>query len=141
MKDFDKILAERSVVEGLNQWDALMEDARRRKNRAVDGEPPGRPPHTLGADQLYTAHLTPFLQSAATELQGRLDTTQQENHGTMQTIEMQRAEIERLVAGLEGVVKDVEGSISALTAHDPGNGVAGLRDEAWKMEQEVAATK
>lgn len=42
-RDFEKILEERSVIEGLNQWDALIEDARRRKNRAVEGESPGRP--------------------------------------------------------------------------------------------------
>jgi Nnf1 len=43
LKDFEKILEERSVIEGLNQWDTLVEDARRRKNRAVEGESPGRP--------------------------------------------------------------------------------------------------
>lgn len=37
-RDFEKILEERNVVEGLNQWDTLVDDARRRKNRAVDGE-------------------------------------------------------------------------------------------------------
>jgi kinetochore protein NNF1 len=37
-RDFEKILQERNVVEGLNQWDALIDDARRRKNRAVDGD-------------------------------------------------------------------------------------------------------
>jgi kinetochore protein NNF1 len=140
-KDFEKIMGERSVIEGLNQWDALMEDARRRKNRAIDGEQPGRPPHTLAGDELYTAHLIPFLQTASNELQGRLDATQQENQNIMRTIEVQRAEIEKLVAGLEGVVQDIEGSIAALNVNDHNSGVASLRDEAWKMEQEVAASK
>lgn len=42
-RDFEKILAERSVVEGLNQWDMHIDDARRRKNRSVEGEEPSRP--------------------------------------------------------------------------------------------------
>lgn len=43
VRDFDKILSERSVIEGLNQWDTLVDEARRRKNRAVEGEEPSRP--------------------------------------------------------------------------------------------------
>jgi kinetochore protein NNF1 len=42
-RDFDKILQERHVVEGLNQWDTMVDEARRRKNRAVEGEMPARP--------------------------------------------------------------------------------------------------
>lgn len=42
-RDFEKILEERQVVEGLNQWDNMIEEARRRKHRAVEGEMPERP--------------------------------------------------------------------------------------------------
>ncbi len=139
-KDFEKILEERSVIEGLNQWDALIEDARRRKNRAVEGESPGRPPHTLTADELYTAHLTPFLQEAVTELESKLQSTQRDNHQTMQTIEAQREEIERLVSGLEGVVKDVEGGIDAMNSGDA-NRMVDLRTDTWQMEQQVTASR
>ena len=139
-KDFEKILEERSVIEGLNQWDALIEDARRRKNRAVEGESPGRPPHTLTADELYTAHLTPFLQEAAIELESRLQNTQRENQQRMQIIEAQRAEIEQLVAGLEGVVSDIEGSIEAMNTGAP-NGLGELRNDTWQMEQELSMSR
>lgn len=42
-RDFEKILEERQVIEGLNQWDNMIEDARSRKNRSVEGEMPDRP--------------------------------------------------------------------------------------------------
>lgn len=43
IRDFDKIMEERQVVEGLNQWDSMIEDARKRKHRAIDGDTPERP--------------------------------------------------------------------------------------------------
>ena len=55
-----------------------------------------------------------------------------------QRIDAQAAEIERLVAGLEGVVKDIEHSIDAMNADGP-NAMAGLRNDTWQMDQEVAA--
>lgn len=42
MRDFEKILEERQIVEGLNQWDNMIEEARGRKNRGVEGEEPAR---------------------------------------------------------------------------------------------------
>jgi kinetochore protein NNF1 len=42
-REFDAILHERNVVEGLNEWDSRIEDARRRLNRGVDGEQRARP--------------------------------------------------------------------------------------------------
>lgn len=41
-RDFEKILGERQAVEGLNQWDNVIEEGLRRKNRAVEGEMPAR---------------------------------------------------------------------------------------------------
>jgi kinetochore protein NNF1 len=43
MREFEIILNERGVVEGLNQWDSIADEARTRMNRAVQGEDPGRP--------------------------------------------------------------------------------------------------
>lgn len=43
LREFDAVLQERGVVEGLNEWDARIEDARRRLRRGVEGEGPGRP--------------------------------------------------------------------------------------------------
>ena len=43
LRDFDQVLEDRHVVEGLNQWESMIEEARRRKDRAVEGEIPERP--------------------------------------------------------------------------------------------------
>ncbi|RMZ85279.1 hypothetical protein DV738_g173, partial [Chaetothyriales sp. CBS 135597] len=140
-RDFDKILEERSVVEGLNQWDALLEDARRRRDRSTTGEPPARPMHSLSADELYTARLTPFLQQAHTELQGKLGESQRENERMMSTIRQQQQDIESLMSKLEAVVKDLEGSVEAMTGGDEENTAQALKRDLWTIEQEVTATK
>lgn len=150
-RDFEKILEERAVVDGLNQWDALMDEARRRKHRAIDAEEPGRPYvplrwgndcmltirrlHTLSADELYAAHTAPFLQQTSIEFDNKLRATQQNNLHMVDTITAQRAEIEQLLGSLENVVRDIEGSVDAM------EGVDGLKKEVWDMEQEVAATR
>ncbi|KIW92011.1 uncharacterized protein Z519_06993 [Cladophialophora bantiana CBS 173.52] len=140
MRDFEKILEERQVISGLNQWDSMIDEARRRKNRGVEGEMPARPLHTLSATELYTAHFTPYLQQATEELNARLQKSQQENAAMRDTIQEQRGEIERLLAGLEYAVKDIEGSVEAMRTNEQ-SGCNGLRDELWQMEQEVAATR
>ena len=40
--EFGAILRERNVVEGLNTWDGVVDEARRRCNVSVDGESVGR---------------------------------------------------------------------------------------------------
>jgi kinetochore protein NNF1 len=91
-------------------------------------------PHTLSADELHTAYLTPYLQQATTMLEERVRSTQAENGVLMQRITDQRAEMEALVGGLEGVVADLEGSVEAM------GGVDGLRAEIWEMDGEVQAS-
>ena len=125
--------------EGLNQWDALIEDARRRRDRST-GEGPGRPMHTLSGEELYTAHLTPFMQHASTELEGRLRDTQQDNQNMMESIRKQREEIQMIINGLEGVVKDVESSVEAMEFTDE-MGIHSLKSEVWALEQDVAAAR
>ncbi|KEF59560.1 uncharacterized protein A1O9_04405 [Exophiala aquamarina CBS 119918] len=139
-RDFEKILGERQVVEGLNQWDNMIEEARRRKHRAVEGEEPTRPMHTLSADELYTAHLAPYFQQATADLNSKLQRTQQENVQMMATIDQQRAEIERLLSGLDTAVKDIEDSVKAMQSHEEA-GVSGLRTDVWQMEHEVALAR
>ena len=53
----------------------------------------------------------------------------------MEKVTSQRAEIERLVGGIEGVVRDLEGSVEVMGT----GGVGGLRAEVWEMEEEVRA--
>jgi hypothetical protein len=56
----------------------------------------------------------------------------------MEKIAAQRAEIERLVGGIEGVVRDLEGSVETMGSGVVG-GVEDLRAEVWEMEEEVQA--
>ena len=94
--------------------------------------------HTLSAEELHTAHLTPYLQQTTAILEARLKDTQEENGALMRRITEQRLEIESLVQGLEGVVADLEDSIEAMR-DDAGGGMDGLRAEIWEMEGEMRA--
>jgi kinetochore protein NNF1 len=94
--------------------------------------------HTLSAEELYTAHLTPYLQQATQILESRLQSSQRENQALMENIAAQRAEIERIVGGIEGVVRDLEGSVEIMGS-GVARGVEGLRAEVWEMEEEVQA--
>jgi kinetochore protein NNF1 len=71
-------------------------------------------------------------------LESRLQSSQQENQALMEKIAAQRAEIERLVGGIEGVVRDLEGSVETMGSGVDG-GVEDLRAEVWEMEEEVQA--
>jgi kinetochore protein NNF1 len=73
-------------------------------------------------------------------LESRLQFSQQENQALMEKITAQRAEIERLVGGIEGVTRDLEGSVEVM---DSGvvRGVEGLRAEVWEMEEEAQAAR
>ena len=61
-------------------------------------------PHTLGAEELYKAHLTPYLQEAQATLKGKLDETHAQNSELAQTVQAQRREIEKLLAQLESAI-------------------------------------
>jgi kinetochore protein NNF1 len=102
---------------------------------------PRNRPHTLSAEELHTAYLTPYLQQATTMLDTRLKNTQEDNKALMQRITDQRAEMESLVQGLEGVVADLEGSVEVLTAQKGGRGVNGLRAEVREMDTEIHASR
>jgi kinetochore protein NNF1 len=65
-------------------------------------------PHLLSASQILAAHLSPTLTSTQSQLNAKLQTTQSQNATLYQTILEQRAEIECLMEGLEGCVRDLE---------------------------------
>ena len=95
-------------------------------------------PHTLSADELYAAHLTPYLQQVTQTLEARLQSSQSDNQQLLEKINAQRAVMEQLVGGLEGVVKDLEGSVEVMGG-GAGRGVERLRAEVWEMEEELKA--
>ena len=110
----------------------------RRASEHVEADIFGDRPHTLSAEELHTAYLTPYLQQATIMLDQRLKDTQEENGVLMQRITEQRAEMESLVKGLEGLVADLEGSVEAMGS-GMGGGVNGLRADTWDLDGEVKA--
>lgn len=92
----------------------------------------------LSAEELHSAYLTPYLQQATAILEGRLRERQRDNGMLMQRITEQRAEMDSLVKGLEGLVADLEGSVEAMSVEVDG-GLDGLTTEIWDMEAEIQA--
>lgn len=95
-----------------------------------------RPPHTLGAEELYRAHLTPYLQEAQATLNAKLDETHAQNAELAQTVQAQRREIEKLLAHLESIVTDIEGAATAATEFSKEHHI---RQDAIQMDREVNA--
>ncbi|KAI9823887.1 MAG: hypothetical protein M1832_002205 [Thelocarpon impressellum] len=117
--EFEAILAERGVVPALNELDALIADAQRRKaSSATSPSSAPVPPHTLPPPAHLKAHLTPYLAHAQSHLNARLQTAQSRNAALAEGVAAQRAELRRLVAGLEGVVSDLERAGDVLAVGD-----------------------
>lgn len=93
-------------------------------------------PHTLGPEQLYQAHLMPFLQEAQSSLNAKVDATQTQNETLSQDIQSQRMEIENLLSSLESVVGDLEGAAVAAIQYGKEND---LRRDTMQMDEEVKA--
>ncbi|KAL4927795.1 putative cAMP receptor-like protein [Aspergillus undulatus] len=145
--EFEDILVERDAIAQLNELDRLVGEARVRRERRVNGngedgegdegdEGGSVPPHTLPPDELFRAHLTPQLEKTKELLDGKIQSTEAQNVELAQRVQAQRAEIERLLAGLEMVVADVEGAAVAATEYGNENN---LRKEALQMDEEVKA--
>ncbi|KAJ6164363.1 hypothetical protein N7470_003035 [Penicillium chermesinum] len=112
--EFEEIIEERNAVAHLNDLDRLVNEAKARRGAEGDA-PPGDAPHTLGAEELYQAHLTPYLQEAQSSLNDKIETTNAQNSALAQTVQAQRQEIEKLLSHLESVVTDIEGAANAAT--------------------------
>ncbi|KAL1956350.1 hypothetical protein VTO42DRAFT_7433 [Malbranchea cinnamomea] len=133
--EFAEILQERDVIRGLNELDRLIGEARLRKeNNSGQEEEANVPPHTLGAKELYQAHLAPHLAQARATLDSKLDAVQKENLHLAEKIEQQRREIQQLLSSLEAVVGDVEGAVAAMRNYDPDKQ---LRKDAEQIHDEI----
>jgi kinetochore protein NNF1 len=147
-REFEVILQDRNVVESLNGLDRLVEEGRRRKRMAEEeaaagsgnggNEGAGRqgsgikrpiPPHTLPARQLYLSHLAPSLAMYAAQIEERQGVLSKANAGLAERVLQQRREIGALLAGLERVVRDLGGSVDALTGEGNGNDEEGEEEE------------
>ncbi|MCJ1402712.1 hypothetical protein MMC11_005933 [Xylographa trunciseda] len=136
--EFDGILGERDVVDGLNRLEGVLEGGRGRREREReagegDGERErgggrGVVPHLLPPLDLYNAHLAPQLAPLHADLDERLRSTRTRNEELVGLIRKQREEVERLVGGLEAVVGDLEGANGAV-----GEVVGSVRAEGARL--------
>ena len=90
-------------------------------------------PHTLTPSEIHLAHLMPFLEQQAIEMNTKLVDTQQSNTELLSTVTSQRAEIEAMIRGLENVIHDLEVSAQAMAQDD----VQGLSKEIRDLETEM----
>lgn len=90
-------------------------------------------PHTLSPEMIHLAHLMPFLEAQATEMNTKLADTQEANTQLLSTVTAQRAEIEALVHGLETVIQDLEASAKMMGEEE----VQGLSKEIRSLEKDM----
>ncbi|KAK4123376.1 Nnf1-domain-containing protein [Parathielavia appendiculata] len=114
-KEFETIMANRQVVARLNELEALVADATRRRMDSTDPSSPPVAPHTLPAATILQAHLRPHLQTHRTRLTTLLQTTRSANAQLWDEIQSQRAEMEALVADVEKAVHDMDGANELLS--------------------------
>jgi kinetochore protein NNF1 len=148
-REFEGILFDRNVVPSLNELDRVVEEARRRKAAAVadaaakgdggDGVAVQKPipPHTLPARQLYISHLAPSLAMYQAQMNERQESLSKENAELAERILRQRAEIGRLLGGLESVVRDLSGSVTALQEGTEEGEIEEVREKAREVEREL----
>lgn len=92
-----------------------------------------RRPHTMTPSEIHLAHLMPFLEKQANEMNTKLVETQQSNTELLSVVTAQRAEIEALVRGLENVVQDLEVSAQMMAQDE----VQDLSKEIKMLETEM----
>ena len=158
-REFEEILAERDVGNGLKGLEDVVREARERKNKhdadsavAARPENEGRgkegvmtmtdqqPLHTLPPSILVQAHLAPYLSTTNDQLTQNLNTVRAENEQITAQIRAQEAEIEELVAGVEALVGDLMGANAAFNPKGKeggnNNNIQVMDARAWRREAE-----
>lgn len=123
---------ERDVVASLNELDALVDEARRRRDAdATAGAATATqhpPPHLLPPARLVSAHLAPFVASEHAHATAALHALRADNGALAAELTAQRAQVEALVAELGRGVERVEelGALlgTAAAAAAAGEGMA-----------------
>lgn len=156
-REYEEILVERDVVGGLGELERVVADARVRMDLDKNGKGDGGKGmgrggyHTLPPQDLFLAHLHPFLTDASLSLTEEMVLLAKENEDLVRGIESQREEVGGLVRGLEAVMGDLEGANAVLTTaaqaqaaggESGGGGVKGegkgsLKSEAVDMDMEM----
>ncbi|KAL5344493.1 hypothetical protein ACLOAV_010474 [Pseudogymnoascus australis] len=115
--DFAVILEERGVLGRLNELEVLIGEARRRRE---EGGEILAAPHLLPPSALLAAHLGPSLAAAQGRLNAKEQTLESVNAELYEVVKGQWDEIEGLVAGVEGVLKDLEGAGGEMSGVERG---------------------
>ncbi|ERT01856.1 kinetochore protein NNF1 [Sporothrix schenckii 1099-18] len=123
--EFAVVMRNRDVVRRLNELETLSVDAQKRRLAATatatasgdrgtgTGSPPP-PPHTLPAETVLAAHLTPQRTAQRKLLEERLAAVQAANTARFARLTAQQAEAAQLVAALERALADAEGAAALL---------------------------
>ena len=85
--------------------------------------------------QLYLAHLAPYLEETRTKLEAEMTQLQEENEILMKGIQGQEEEVERIVGGLEAVINDMEDAHGIM---EEALGDREARTEAREVDAEIA---
>nr|POE77708.1 polyamine-modulated factor 1 [Quercus suber] len=140
-REFANILEDRNVVPNLNELDRLVEEAKKRKERAVIQASEGSqavvpvPPHTLPPASLYLSHLAPTLTQHSNTIAAEQSDVENENVELFARVMQQRKDISSLMQGLENVVADLNASVAALT-EQPAD-MEALREECRDADDEL----
>ncbi|KAI9718160.1 MAG: hypothetical protein M1828_006792 [Chrysothrix sp. TS-e1954] len=127
--EFESLLQERGVIRNLNELDALVEVAERRRKKAGEGATIPIPPHMLPPSSILTAHVAPFVQDQTKALGQALSDVQERNEVLTTEVTSQRDEIEALIAGLESKTTKVDDVVNEWKASD----VHGISDELGSL--------
>lgn len=93
-------------------------------------------PHTLPPEELYKAHLAPYLIRTKALLDAQLKTAGDENLRLSETIQKQRQQIQTLLTSLDSVIDDLDAAAKATAQFDQDTK---MRDEAEEVHAQVAS--
>ena len=91
--------------------------------------------HEIQPQQLYLAHLAPYLEETQKKLEGEMLQLQADNETLVNSIHAQEEEVERMVSDLEAVIRDLEGANEVM---DQVVGDASMRTDARELHAEIA---
>lgn len=118
LEDFEKICAERNVVDNLNELERVIDGAKLRKLQVDDGDKAQnaveRPIHTLSAKELHNVHVAAAMLQAEKGLKDKLEAVHDSNRDKAAQVQRQRQEIEEMLTKMESRVTDVEDAARVL---------------------------
>ncbi|KAK1756194.1 kinetochore-associated protein NNF1 [Echria macrotheca] len=131
-KEFQSILQSRNVIPRLNELEALLSDAATRRQSSPAGSEPPIPPHTLPAQTILQAHLTPHIAAQQSQISTALRGIQTENSALFGEVEAQRAEIDSLLDEIGRTLADMDAASALLSEV-----VEGLSSEGRGVDVEM----